>query len=245
MSNDQAKKNVGYAAVEGELKGARNDMIIGIGSGSTVVYVIEALAKKMKDESWRMIGIPTSFQSQQLLRKHKIPQKTLEEEYDISITFDGADECTMNELNIIKGGGACQLGEKMVAFNSKKLVIVADESKFSEIFGSKFSRGIPIEVIPVAANYIMGHISRKYKSFTQSIDIRMAKEKAGPVITDNGNFIIDWKIIAGKMINNKWKSISNELISIPGIVETGLYIGMADIAYSADSSGKVQVYTKK
>jgi len=223
----------GYAAVDQYVK---DGMIVGVGSGSTVVFVIERLIHLVQKENLNIICIPTSFQSKQLLTEGKIKIGSLDINPEIDVTIDGADEADRN-LNLIKGGGACQLQEKIVAFNSKKFIVVADYRKESSILGSNWKKGVPLEVVPLAYVPVM----KKCESLGGKPLLRMAGEKkAGPVVTDNGNFVVD--VDFGEIKDPH--SLNQKLMAIPGIVETGLFIGMAEKAFFGEKDGSVSIWDK-
>ncbi|KAJ8922536.1 hypothetical protein NQ315_007566 [Exocentrus adspersus] len=208
--------------------------LIGIGSGSTVVYAVERLSERVKADNLRVKCVPTSFQARQLIVKHNLPLTDLEIDRELDVCIDGADEVDCN-LNLIKGGGGCLLQEKIVASCSKKLIIIADYSKNSKKLGDQYKKGIPIEVVPMAYAPISNKIQ---KAFGGVLDLRMAVKKAGPVVTDNGNFILDWREYNQ---DSDWDKVNTTLLSIPGVVETGLFINMASKAYFGMEDGSVKI----
>jgi ribose 5-phosphate isomerase A len=212
MSIEEAKKKAGYSAVDDWVK---NNMILGIGSGSTVVYAVERLSERVHNEKLAITCIPTSFQSYQLITKNNLNLGSLDTNPEIDLVIDGADEID-KDLNLVKGGGGCHVQEKIIASNSKSMIIIADYRKDSEILGNKWKRGIPIEVIPLGYVPIM----KKLNKMGGSPVLRMASSKAGPCVSDNGNFIID---VDFGLIKNP-KDLNNQIKMIPGIVETGLFI---------------------
>ncbi|MFW9882691.1 MAG: ribose 5-phosphate isomerase A, partial [Candidatus Thorarchaeota archaeon] len=143
---ETGKKNAAIKAVDENIE---KNMIIGIGSGSTVVYAVKRLVEKNKEKSLNLKCIASSFQAYQLIIQNGLELVTLEQFPEIDIDIDGADEIDKN-LNLIKGGGGCLVQEKVVASNSKELIIIADFRKNSEILGMKWKKGIPIEVIPMS-----------------------------------------------------------------------------------------------
>jgi ribose 5-phosphate isomerase A len=194
--------------------------IIGLGSGSTVAYVIEEIGKRVQTENLRVLGVPTSHQASLLAIENKIPLTTLDEHPEIDLALDGADQID-KELNLIKGMGGALTREKIVASASKKFVIVADETKLVDKLGK--NQPVPVEVLPFATPTVMS----KIREMGGKPVLREAKCKVGPVITDNGNFIIDAefaKIPEPKELNTRLKLI-------PGVIETGLFIEMADMVY--------------
>jgi ribose 5-phosphate isomerase A len=235
MSTDlieQGKKTAAIKAVEENVK---ENMILGIGSGSTVVYAIEKIADMNKEKNMNLKCIPTSFQSYQLIVDNGLILASLDQYPDIDLDIDGADEID-KDLNLIKGGGGCLVQEKIVASNSKKLVVIADFRKNSEKLGINWKKGIPIEVIPIA--YVP--LLKKFEKMGGTPTLRMAKAKAGPLVTDNGNFIID---VNFGMINNP-SELNDQILKIPGVVDTGLFINMASSAYIGQEDGTVLVLKK-
>jgi ribose 5-phosphate isomerase A len=157
-------------------------------------------------------------------------------QYDqIDVAFDGADECDQS-LNCIKGGGACHLLEKLVISNSKRTFIVADHRKESLALGTQWKKGVPIETIPQSYKPVMRQIS----ALGGSPVLRMAVNKAGPVITDNGNFVID--AVFGAIDDPA--ALNLKLIQIVGIVETGLFCGMVDGCYFGNADGTCKTLLK-
>jgi len=230
---EQGKKNAAIKAVEENVK---EDMVLGIGSGSTVVYAIERIAEMNKKKKLGLKCIPTSFQSYQLIVEKGLNLVSLDQYPVLDLDIDGADEID-TDLNLIKGGGGCHVQEKIIASNSKKLIIIADFRKKSEKLGQNWKRGVPIEVIPMAYIPVM----KKLEQLGGKPKLRMAQEKAGPLISDNGNFIID--VDFGKIENPS--DLNNKLIKIPGIVDTGLFIGLVSKVYIGKNDGSVLVIDKK
>jgi ribose 5-phosphate isomerase A len=140
---EQSKKIAAYTAVDEFIK---DNMVVGIGSGSTITYAIQRLEERTKTEGLKVICIPSSFQSSHLILKSSLTIGDLERYPQIDVTIDGADEVD-EHLNLMKGGGGCQTQEKIVAFNAKVYVIIADYRKQSKILGEKWKNGVPIEVI--------------------------------------------------------------------------------------------------
>lgn len=134
---EEAKKKASYRAIDEQVDASTK--IIGIGSGSTVVYAVERLGQRFAAKELSIIAcIPSSFQAQQLILENGLPLATLNQFPEIDIAFDGADE-TDSQLNCIKGGGACQLQEKLLISNAKKFYIVADYRKESPALGTMVS----------------------------------------------------------------------------------------------------------
>ncbi|KAJ3244601.1 hypothetical protein HDU78_010707 [Chytriomyces hyalinus] len=232
---EEAKKKASYTAIDEHVDSSTS--VIGIGSGSTVVYCVERLAQRVKDPNSALkikACVPTSFQSKQLIVEAGLPLADLNAHPVIDVTFDGADEID-ESLNLIKGGGGCHLQEKLVAAASKKFVIVADYRKESNALGVQWTKGIPVEVIPMA--YVP--IQKKIESLGGTSKLRMAAPaKAGPVVTDSGNLILD--VFMGILRGDAVLDTHLKLIQIPGVVETGLFMDIAGWAYLGLQDGNVK-----
>lgn len=210
-SNDSSKKNAGYKAAEY----VKDGMVLGLGTGSTTHYFIEKVGMRIRDDGINVLGIPTSFQSLLIAKQWNIPITTLEE-HDIDLSVDGADEVDA-EFNLIKGGGAAHTKEKIVDYAADEFIVIVDESKCVDDLG-KFP--VPVEVLPDASRMVMEAL----KDMGAKPEIRMAQRKDGPVITDNGNFVIDAKF-------DKIESPAHleiDLNAIPGVVENGIFSQMVD-----------------
>jgi len=229
MSLESAKKIAAEKAVNEHV---RDKLIVGIGSGSTIVYAIDRLAERVKKENLNVICIPTSFQAKQLILKNGLKLGELETYPELDVAIDGADECDL-KLNCIKGGGGCLLQEKIVASCAKYLVIVADNTKNSEFLTSNYKK-IPIECSPMAYVPIKKQIE---KLFGGELKLRMAVAKAGPCVTDNGNFILDWFFEGSAKTD--FNNVNRTIMMIPGVIDTGLFIGMAKKAYFGMPDGSV------
>lgn len=186
--------------------------VIGIGSGSTSFLATKEIAKKMKEENLHIIGIPTSYEIRLLCENLGIPTTTLQENKP-DWSFDGADEVTKDNW-LIKGRGGAMFKEKLNIASSKVTYILVDESKFVEHICDKFP--IPIEVVPDAINLVRETL---LEMGAQSVTMRLAKGKDGPVITESGNIILD------TVFKNVDETYEKKLKNIVGVVETGLFIG--------------------
>jgi len=223
--NDWIEKEKKNAALEA-VKHVKDGFIVGLGSGSTAAYAIEEIGNRIKHEALHVLGVPTSYQALLLAVKHRIQITTLEEHPTLDLTIDGADQID-EELNLIKGMGGALAREKIVAFASKKLVIVADESKKVKVLGEN-NHPVPIEVLPFATPIVM----RKIKEIGGKPILREGTKKVGPVITDNGNVIID---VDFGIIHNPAEL--ERKLKFPGVVETGLFVKMANVVYLGKHSG--------
>ncbi|KAI8609054.1 ribose 5-phosphate isomerase A-domain-containing protein [Chytriomyces sp. MP71] len=232
---EEAKKKASYAAIDEHVTATTT--VIGIGSGSTVVYCVERLAQRVKAPNSDLhirACIPTSFQSKQLILAAGLPLAELNAHPIVDVTFDGADEID-ESLNCIKGGGGCHLQEKLVACASKKFVVVADYRKESIGLGIQWTKGIPVEVIPMA--YVS--IQKKIETLGGKSTLRMAAPaKAGPCVTDSGNLILD--VFMGVLQGDDVFTTHLKLIQIPGVVETGLFMDIAGWAYLGLQDGNVK-----
>ncbi len=214
---ENAKKMAALDAV----KHVKDGFVVGLGSGTTVAYVIQELGKKIREERASLCGVPTSYQAFLLAVQNNIPVTTLDEHPQLDITIDGADQVD-EKLDMIKGMGGALTREKVVASASKMNVIVIDETKLTKKLG--VNQPVPVEVLPFALSTVMS----KLQKLDSKPVLREAKKKLGPVVTDNGNFILD--VDFGLI--SKPKELNQKLKAIPGIVETGLFVGMADVVYA-------------
>lgn len=204
----QAKRAAGYRAADMVEEG----MVVGLGTGSTVYFTIERLSERIRD-GLQITGIPTSFQTALRAREAGIPLTTLDDNPVIDIAIDGADEVDPR-LRLIKGRGAAHLREKCVAAAAKCFVVVVDEQKMVKKMGAA---AVPVEVLPFAIMPVL----KELRKLGGNPVIREAVKKDGPVITDNGNFIVDCKF---NEIKNPEK-LEAELAAIPGVIESGLFCG--------------------
>lgn len=211
-TNKDLKKMVGIAAA-GLIE---NGMICGIGTGSTVAFLIEELGRRTKEEKLEIIGVPTSFQSKILCQAYGIKVKDPQDCTELDLAIDGADEVDP-ELNVIKGGGAAHTREKIVAAMAKRFVIIVDDSKLVPCLGTAFP--VPVEIIPSALSFV----AAKIKGWGGESKLRMGVKKDGPVVTDNGQFVIDVKFEPGTDL----RKIDAQLHQLPGVVETGLFYNLA------------------
>jgi len=221
--------------------------VVGVGSGSTIVYAVQRLAQRVQEEKINVHCIPTSFQAKQLITEHKLNLSSLEIHPHCNVAIDGADEADKH-LTLIKGGGGCLAQEKIVAAFSDYFVVVADSRKKSTQLGTSF-KYIPVEVLPIAYKPIQALIKEKYGG---EVVLRMAKAKAGPVVTDNSNFILDWTFDLKKLrasVSDSddlslWTKVNTDLCCMAGVVDTGLFVGMANIAYYGNADGSVDCQSR-
>lgn len=209
------KQEVGKAAAQRVKSGA----IVGLGTGSTTAYAIQYIGERLKSgEITDIKGIPTSFQATVLAKQYGIPLTTLDEVDRIDVAIDGADEVDPHK-NLIKGGGAAHTREKIVDSLAEQFIVVVDGSKIVDKLGSTFL--LPVEVLPLAMTPVMKAIEK----LGGKPQLRMGVKKAGPVITDQGNMVIDVKFDS---IDNP-AELEKTLNNIPGVLENGLFVGVTDL----------------
>jgi ribose 5-phosphate isomerase A len=211
LEREDYKKQAGEEAV----KHIEDEMIVGLGTGSTVEYTIRKLGQMVK-EGLKIQGIPTSIHTKRIAKEENIPLTTLDEHPEIDITIDGADEVD-SYLNLIKGGGGALTREKIIAFNSKKVIIVVDDSKVVKALGIDFP--LSVEVVK------FGWTSTKkiLEAFGCNVELREVME-GEPFITDNGNYILDCEF---ERIENP-EQMEIDINCVPGVVENGLFINLVN-----------------
>ena len=212
MGNQNEKELAGRAAAELVVSGN----IVGLGTGSTAYFAVIALGERVKD-GLKIVGIPTSDATAELARAVGIPLSTLDKNPEIDITIDGADELDP-QLRLIKGGGGALLREKIIAAASKKMVVVADSSKLVTALG-KFP--LPVEIIPFARTVLEKKITALGASCKQR-----TRSDGQPFVTDEGHHILDCSF--GKIDDPP--ALARALNDMPGVVEHGLFIGIAKVA---------------
>ncbi|BFZ10219.1 hypothetical protein BsWGS_13258 [Bradybaena similaris] len=215
----------------------KKGQVVGIGSGSTIVFAVQRIAERNRKEELNLVCIPTSFQARQLIHEYGLILGNLETSPEIDIAIDGADEVD-DDINLIKGGGGCLMQEKIIASCSKKFFVIADTRKNSRVLGTTWRKGVPIEVLPMAYKPVQLKINQLLGG---NAVLRMASKKAGPVVTDNGNFLIDWEFEGVQ----DWMAVERILQNVPGVIETGLFLNMTDVAYFGSPDGDVLVRTRK
>ncbi|MEF8879537.1 MAG: ribose-5-phosphate isomerase RpiA [Candidatus Thermoplasmatota archaeon] len=220
MEKEELKQLAGEKAVEQIEEG----MILGLGTGSTVKYSILKIAEMIKEKNLDVKGIPTSMSTKRLAKKEGIPLTDLKENPEIDLTIDGADEVDSN-LNLIKGGGGALLREKIVAYHSKKEIIVVDDSKVTKALGLNFA--IPVEV----AKFGWTATKKALEELECEAELRTIMDEV--YITDNGNYIIDCDF--GRI--REVEELEEEINSIPGVVENGLFVDLADVAIVGGKQG--------
>jgi len=223
MANDQEKE----AAARASLRFVKDGQIVGLGTGSTAAYFIQLLGEQVK-KGLRITGIPSSERSWEQAASLGIPLTTLDECQQIDVTVDGADEVDP-QLRLIKGGGGALLREKIVASATKQLVIVADATKRVPVLG-KFP--LPVEVIKFAQAVVV----KKIEALGASVGLRLGAE-GKPFLTDENNHILDCRF--GQIPDPD--RLARQLSDMPGVVEHGLFIGMASVVLVANGSEIVEL----
>ena len=212
---DRMKQAVAEAAVEQ----IRDGMVLGLGSGSTAALMIQALGAKLRrGELNDIVGVTTSFQGEVLAAELGIPLKSLNAIERIDLAIDGADEVDPS-FQLIKGGGACHVQEKLVARRADRFVVVVDSTKLVDTLNLGFL--LPVEVLPGAWRQVQGQL----KEMGAEAQLRMAVRKAGPVVTDQGNVVLDAKFVGG--IANP-AALEKEINNLPGVLENGLFVDITD-----------------
>lgn len=223
MANDQEKQ----AAARASLKFIQDGNIVGLGTGSTAAYVIQFLGQQIR-EGLKIRGVPTSETTCDLAEHAGIPLTAFDEVQEIDVAIDGADEIDP-DLNLTKGGGGALLREKIVASAAKKFVVIADSSKQVATLGTF---PLPVEAIPFAEKLIAKRITEMGASVT------IRKGSLGePFRTDEGHHILDCRF--GRIADPA--ALARTLCQIPGIVEHGLFVGMADVVLIGKGSEVIEL----
>lgn len=220
-----AKKAVGIHAAGLVSDGMR----VGLGTGSTTAYAIQELGRRVRDEGLQITGVPTSFAAERLGRDVGIPIITLDVVDELDMALDGADEVDP-QLNLIKGRGGAHTREKVVAALARKFVALVDASKLVKRLGEK--RPIPVEVLPMA----LGPVTRQLEGFGADVELRMSVNKDGPVVTDQGLWIVDAQF--GSISNIE--ALNQAIKQLPGVLDHGLFIGMTESVLVAEQDGSVR-----
>ncbi len=218
---EQLKQQAGIAAC----KYVKSGMKVGLGTGSTVKYTVLELGRMIAEEGMEIVGVPTSLATQKLAIEVGIPLVELSDCTHLDIVIDGADEFDP-EFNLIKGGGAALLREKIVAQESKAMVVVADQRKQVDALGAF---PLPIEITPFSFEATIRQLSRLLDC---RVNCRMSGDN--PVITDNGNYIADAH--CGPTLTNP-NQTEVEVLKIAGVVQVGLFNEMCDAVILANNSG--------
>ena len=223
MANEKEKELSARASVNY----VKDGMVVGLGTGSTAKFVVEALAEKVR-AGWKIRGIPTSVRTDELAKSLGIAMITLADTQEIDVTIDGADEFDP-KLCLTKGGGGALLREKIVASASKQMVVIADSSKQVQVLG-KFP--LPVEVIKFAQPLV----SKKIAAMGAKVTLRK-KADGATFVTDEGNWILDCDF--GQIPDPP--ALARKLSDTPGVVEHGLFINMASVVVMGKGNEVVEV----
>jgi ribose 5-phosphate isomerase A len=201
-------------------------MVVGLGTGSTANYVIDELGRRHREEKLDFLGVPTSEATARRAAAVGIPLTTLDGHPNVHLTIDGADEVDP-ALRLIKGHGGALLREKIVAAASERLVIVVDPSKLSDRLGTRFA--VPVELVPFGWRAVVNRVER----MAGRPELRVVAETEQPFVTDSGHWILDCHF--GPIAEPA--ALESGLNDIPGVVENGLFIGLADQVYVGRDNG--------
>ena len=224
-ASDASRNALKRAAAEAAVDLVQNGMVVGIGTGSTATFAVEALGRRHR-EGLQFVGIPTSERTAAQAKASNIPLASFREHREIDLTIDGADEVERGTLNLIKGLGGALLHEKIVAAASRRLAIVVDGSKLVDRLGARTP--VPVEVVTFgleatqAALESIGATARLRQSATGE-----------PFVTDSGNRILDCSF--GPITDPA--TLEERIRRVVGVVESGLFIGRANVVFVADATG--------
>ena len=211
----QMKQAVALAATDQ----VKDGMVLGLGSGSTAALMIQEVGARLKDGRLSdIVGVTTSFQGEVLAAELGIPLQSLNAIDRIDLAIDGADEVDPR-FELIKGGGACHVQEKLVARRAERFVVVVDSTKLVDRLNLGFL--LPVEVLAGAWRQVQAELQQ----LGGAAELRMAQRKAGPVVTDQGNLVLDVSFAGG--IDDP-AGLESSINNIPGVLENGLFVGLAD-----------------
>jgi len=222
---EAAKRRAGERAAET----VKDGQVVGLGSGSTAAFAIRALGRRV-DTGLNGAGVPTSFQSREVAREAGVPLRAPEDVETVDVAIDGADRVLDAATSpdggaLIKGGGGAHAREKLIASAADRLLVVVDERKLTP----ELDAPVPVEVLPDARSIAAAHV----RKMGGEPVLRRAEAKSGPVVTDNGNLILDCDF--GAIAEPG--SLARRLDGLPGTVEHGLFVGLADAVYVGSENG--------
>ncbi len=207
-------------------------MRLGLGTGSTAALAIAALGRRIAEEGLHVVGVPTSFAAERLARQHGIPTTTFDTVDRLDLAFDGADEVDP-ALALIKGRGAAHTREKIVAAQADRFVVLVDDSKLVDQLGTRMP--LPVEVLPMACTPVM----RTLEALGARPELRMGQAKDGPVVSDQGFWIIDAHFANGIA---DAVTLNRTLLDLPGVLDHGLFLSLAtDVLIGYRDDGRVEV----
>jgi ribose 5-phosphate isomerase A len=209
------------------LKFVKNNHVIGLGSGRAATTLVKSLALLIKEKKYNIIGVPTSLQIKLIAQENNIPIVESDQINHIDLVFDGADQIDSKKF-VIKGGGGALLRENILFSLAKKIIVMADKTKFVK----NFTRAVPVEVHPLARNSVTNTIQKfGGKSTLRSLD------RGYPFFTENGNIILDCDF--GTIKNPK--TLTQKIKQIPGVMESGIFLRKPDVVYKAKTGGKFEI----
>ena len=226
MTQDQLKEAVGLAAAAF----VEDGMLLGLGTGSTTAYAIQEIGRRVRDEGLRVRGVPTSFAAERLARAHGVPLATLDDvsgpAFRLDLALDGADEVD-GHLDLIKGRGGAMTRERIVAAEAARFVVLADASKRVARLGETVA--VPVEIVPLAAPAVL----RRLEALGAACRVREGSGKDGPVVTDQGLWIVDARFEGGL---DDAAATAHVIKALPGVLDHGLFIGLAtDVLVASDT----------
>ncbi|NNF03445.1 MAG: ribose-5-phosphate isomerase RpiA [Rhodothermales bacterium] len=229
----ELKMKAKQAAADAVVDMIKSGMAVGLGTGSTASLAIKALGERVRREGLAVSAVATSFASERLAAEHGLTLTTLDRTPELDLAFDGADEVDP-DLNLIKGRGAAHTREKIVASAAKRFVVLVDESKLVDRLGERMP--LPVEVVPMAVEPVMSVLRR----LGGEPELRMGMKKDGPVVSDQGMWIVD----AMFDVISDADHVDRTLLTTPGVVDHGLFLGMATDVLVGLADGRVDVRTR-
>jgi ribose 5-phosphate isomerase A len=221
MAKDALKK----AAAEAASRLVENDMVVGLGTGTTAAFLVSILGERVR-QGLNIVAIPTSEATRAHAAAEGIAIVGFAEHPTIDLTIDGADAIAKGSLDLIKGGGGALLREKIVASASTRMVVIADASKLVDRLGGAFP--LPVEIVPFGWETTIGRVR------DHAGEVRLRRDAGGaPFVTDGGHYIVDCEL-SGAVDP---ATLERDLQAIVGVVETGLFVGIATEAFIADETG--------
>ena len=208
----------------------KDGMYVGLGTGSTTAFAIGELGRRVREKNLQIAGVPTSPAARHLARSRGVPLVTLDDVDQLDLALDGADEVDP-ALHLIKGRGAAHTREKVIAVQARRFVVLADPSKEVEKLGSR--KPLPVEVVPMATAPVM----RRIEELGGQPELRLGQKKDGPVVTDQGLWIVD--IVFPDGIKDP-RALNEALLMQPGVLDHGLFLDLATDVLIGKPDGSVQ-----
>lgn len=227
---ETAKKAAGHRAANLVEDGAR----IGLGTGSTARYALEEIARRIQEEGLQVVGTATSSSSERMARRLGIPLATLDDLEALDVAIDGADEVDPM-FSLIKGRGAAHSREKVVASMAERFIVLVDESKIVARLGTRAP--VPVEVLPMAVR----PVERALERLGADVELRMGRSKDGPVVTDQGFWVLDASFDGIESVAELDRAIKQ----IPGVLDHGIFVGFATDVFVGGDDGSVRELEKE